>query len=116
MSTSTTSTHKDYTTKQQKLEFITWLINKYGYHVNTLNYNARILHEQYQQEKLIDIPQLSIHRWLTKLNTNVNNNSLTQQGKKKNNNITIIHECVDQYVSHYVAEQFTQVSNTVLKQ
>ena len=116
------TTHKhDYTTKQQKLDFICWFIDHYGYHVNQHLYNARILHEQYLHDKLIDIPQLSIHRWITKLNSrsnsnSSNSNSSTVTHQKKNNNMTILHECLDKYVSHYVAEQFTQVSHDVLKQ
>lgn len=110
------TTHKDYTTKQQKLQFITWLIDKYGYHVNTTTYNARILHEEYLQDKLIDIPQLSIHRWITKLNSTYSNKNTTTTHQRKNNNENIIQDCVNTYALHYISEQITQVPNNILKQ
>ena len=109
----TTHTHKDYTTKQMKIAFITWIIDKYGYHVNTTTYNARILHEEYLHDKLIDIPQLSIHRWISKLNS-LSSNTSTLSSKNKND--YIINSCVNAYTSHYINEQITQVSNDILKQ
>ena len=54
--------------KERKLNFIHWLISKYGYinnddDLNKLS-NSRILSETYYKETNINIPKLTIYRWL----------------------------------------------------
>ena len=61
---------KDYVTKQQKDQFITWYLNKYGYNVNLKCNNSRVLSETYQAETGIYIPKITIYRWLGRMNDN----------------------------------------------
>ena len=58
---------KEYVTKQEKEQFISWYLRKYGYNVNLKRNNSRVLSEAYQQETGIYIPKITIYRWLGKM-------------------------------------------------
>lgn len=108
MTTNNNNNNKhDYTTKDDKQHFITWFINKYGYNVDS-HYNSRTLSEEYQTDTNRLIPKITIHRWLLSIKeyqanppTTTNHNT-----KYKKTTKTIIAECIEKYVSNYVAEQF----------
>ena len=106
-------TKHDYTTKNDKQQFITWFIDKHGYNIHTdyNKYNSRTLSEEYQQDTNRLIPKITIHRWLMSIkdNGNADNADNTINTKHKKTTKQVITQCIDKYVSHYVAEQFTQV-------
>ena len=58
---------KEYVTKQQKEQFITWYIKHYGYNVNLKHNNSRVVSEAYQQETGIYIPKITVYRWLGRM-------------------------------------------------
>lgn len=102
-------TKHDYTTKNDKQQFITWFIDKHGYNIHTdyNKYNSRTLSEEYQQDTNRLIPKITIHRWLMSIKDN--NDETLANTKHKKTTKQVITQCIDKYVSHYVAEQFTQV-------
>ena len=60
-----------YTTQQQRLDFLRWLSNRYGYELETANMsNSRILSADYYKATNVLIPKLTIHRWLKDIETN----------------------------------------------
>ena len=62
---SSTQQRKQYVTKQQRKQFLIWLINKYGY--DTSNYyglNSQRLADEYKQETHIELTKISIYRWI----------------------------------------------------
>lgn len=68
MSTST-NTRKQYVTKEQRKQFLKWLINKYGY--DTSNYyslNSQRLVDEYKAETHIELTKISIYRWIAGTN------------------------------------------------
>ena len=65
----TTKQRKQYVTKQQRLDFIIWLINKFGY--NAINYyklSSQRLAEEYYKETHVQLTKISIYRWIAGTN------------------------------------------------
>ena len=52
-----------YTTKDQRNEFMIWLINNYGYNIENVD-NSRVLSEKYYKSTNNLIPKISIYRWI----------------------------------------------------
>lgn len=56
---------KQYVTKQQRKQFLRWLIDTYGY--DTTHYyalNAQRLATEYKQSTNIELTKISVYRWI----------------------------------------------------
>ena len=61
---------KPYVTIEQHQQFIKWYLKNYGYNTHLKDNNSRVLSEAYKRDTNIEIPKVTIYRWLKKLGHN----------------------------------------------
>ena len=54
----------EYTRKTTRNMFMRWLIQNYGYNKEDITDNPRILSDKYMKDTKINIPKISIYRWI----------------------------------------------------
>lgn len=55
-----------YTTKHDRNTFFRWIVDNYGYERSNVPDNSRILSNKYSTVAGVNIPKITIHRWLKK--------------------------------------------------
>ena len=72
---------KQYTLKNERIEFLNWLISYYGYNVKNINDNTREISEIYNKERDKLIPKNTIYRWLKRYNHFIVDSFLVEANK-----------------------------------